>query len=88
MHINKLTILPVSKYLPKVVIKEPSLELVNQQLIKVSRTKDGLPESLLKKFAKQKNIPEFVNVKSYVGKSYSVVEDARVLGAENIDFFS
>ena len=89
MDVNKITILPMSRYLPKVVLNEPSLELVSQRLVQAATANsENLPARILKKVAKAHNIPDYVNLNSFVIKRKSSGEDARVLGGCNLDFYS
>lgn len=93
MNISKLTILPFSKHLRPVILKNPDNDIVGQELLKVTKKIIGektIPVSLAKKQAKEKSIPEYINRACYAGRNYSknnAIEDARVPGGSGLDYF-
>ena len=62
MDISKITILPDSVRINKIVFKQPNKDITHSIIINsISTNKDKLPRKLVKKIMKQQNIPEYIN---------------------------
>ena len=79
MDIKKITILPMARYMPKIVLNNPSADVVNQKLSQVACNSEKLPARIIRKVAREHKIPDYVNLNSYVLQaSHSTGEQAQV----------
>lgn len=85
MNISKLTITSRNKNIKPIRLMSPSDEVLHQALDRVSANKQSLPLKLVKKIAKERGIPDYINRTCYTG-SDNAVEDARVLGGNYFNF--
>ncbi len=89
MNISKITVLPQSIGIKKVVLEQPNQDIINSVLEScVSSRPQNLPSKIVKKIMKQDNMPQYVNKDCFVATTNKYAEDARVIGGRTFDFLS
>lgn len=85
MNISKLTITSRNTIIKPIRLISPSDEVLHQALNRATSNKQSLPLRLVKKIAKERGIPDYIDRTCYTG-SDNAIEDSRVLGGNSFNF--